>query len=157
MRRGRGRVVHILGVAAAFGDADARRAALRRLLKHEGRVTLRADFRDRLVPVDRVAPRILRAAVEDFAALRRLSDDLAAAARARTRHARRLALDVLAHGIVRARDELAVRPMPTHELRAANRAGLTLNRHGRGRDRAGLLRDAANVPALRIADRKSGA
>src|ERR1043165_3027640 len=149
-RRARGRGVHILAVAAALGDADARRAALGRRLKHEGRVALRADFRDRLVPVDRVALRVLRAAVEDFPALRLLHDDLAAAARARARHARRLALDVLARRIVRARRELAVRPMATHKLCAVNRAGLTLNGHGRGRDRAGLLRDAANVSALRI-------
>src|SRR5947207_3905493 len=96
-------------VVAILARARARRALLRRLLKEERRVALRARLGHGLVPVDHVALRILRAAVEDFAALRFLHDDLAAAASARTRHARRLALDVFARRIIRARDKLAVR------------------------------------------------
>src|SRR5256714_12067345 len=98
-----------LAVAAILSRARARRALLRRLLKEERRVALRAYFGDGLVPVDHVALRILRATVEGFPALRLLHDDLAAAARARAHDARRLALDVLARRIIRARDELAVR------------------------------------------------
>src|SRR2546423_8545287 len=100
---------HFLSVAAILSRACARRALLRRLLKEERRVALRANLGHWLVPVDRVTLRILRAAVEDFPALRLLHDDLAAAARARAHDARRLALDVLARRIIRARDELAVR------------------------------------------------
>src|SRR5947209_13815409 len=97
-----------LAVVAILARARARRALLRRLLKKERRVALRARFRDGLIPVDRVALRILRAAVEDFPALRLLHHYLAAATRARAHDARRLALDVLARRVIRARDELAV-------------------------------------------------
>src|SRR5438874_566494 len=134
-----------LSVVAILARARARRALLRRLLKEERRIALRANFRDGLVPVDRVALRILRAAVEDFPALRLLHDDLAAAARARAHDARRLALDVLARRIIRARDELAIRAVTPYQLRAVNRARLAFNRHGRWRDRARLLAHAPNV------------
>ena len=68
-------------VAALFGArADVGRALLRRLLQSERRVALRAGFSDGLVPVDGVALRILRAAVEVFPALRLLHQKLAAAA-----------------------------------------------------------------------------
>src|SRR3712207_7873239 len=56
-------------------------------------------------PVDRVALRVLRAAVEVFPALRLLHDYLALATGARAGDARRLALDVLARGVVRARNK----------------------------------------------------
>src|SRR5438067_10393676 len=140
-----------LSVVAILTRARARRALLRRLLKEERRATLRARFRDGLVPVDRVALRVLRAAVEDFPALRLLHHYLAAAARARAHDARRLALDVLARRIIRARDELAIRAVTPYQLRAVNRARLAFNRHGRWRDRARLLAHAPNVSAFGVA------
>src|SRR5919112_3324051 len=111
--RSRGR--HFLLVAALLADAGARRALLRRLLKHEGRVALRAGLGHGLVPVDRVALRVLRAAVEVLPALRLLHDYLALAARLRAGNAGRLALDVLARRVVRARDELAERAVAADE------------------------------------------
>src|SRR5213078_2146546 len=56
-----------------------------------------------------------------------------------------------ARRIIRARRELAVRPVPPDELRAVHRTSLALNRHGRRRDRAGLLADAAYVLAFGVA------
>ena len=72
------------------------------LLQHERRLALRASFGNRLVTEDGVAGRVVRATVEDFPSLRFLDDDLALAARPRTSHAGRLALDELAFRIVRA-------------------------------------------------------
>src|SRR3954464_15754834 len=70
----------LFAVITAFFRAGAHSAfLLRRLLKREGRVAFRAGFRDGLVPEDHVALRVLRAAVEGFAALRFLDDDLALA------------------------------------------------------------------------------
>src|SRR3712207_9024302 len=84
-------------------------------------------------PVDRVALRVLRAAVEVFPALRLLHDYLALATGARAGDARRLALDVLARGVVRARNKLAVRAVASHELRAVDGARLAFD--GNRRDR----------------------
>src|SRR2546423_4240785 len=121
----RGRRLHagrrdLFAVAAILSRARARRALLRRFLKEDRRVALRARLGHGLVPVDRVALRILRAAVEGFPALRLLHDDLAAAARARAHDARRLALDVLARRIIRARTELADRAVAWASLRSGN-------------------------------------
>src|SRR2546423_12163764 len=122
-------------IITLFVGTLVRRAFLRRLLQQKRRATLRARLADRLVPVDTVARRILRATVEDFAALRLLDDQLAATTPAHARHARRLALHIPALTIVRARDELAEASLSPDQMRAVQRT-LLVDRHGRGRDDA---------------------
>src|SRR5207248_4716322 len=56
---------HIALVSAIFIGATSRGAFLGSLLKQEGRVALRAFLFHRLVPEDRVALRIICAAIED--------------------------------------------------------------------------------------------
>ena len=70
------------------------------LFKEKWRVAVRARLGDGLVPEHHVTFWIFRAAVESFAALRFLDDNLAATTRARARHTGRLALDITALGIV---------------------------------------------------------
>src|SRR5881227_3442651 len=61
---------------------------LRRLQEREWGVALRTRLGNGLVPEDHIALWIFRAAVENFAALRFLDDDLAFASCARASHAR---------------------------------------------------------------------
>src|SRR5215210_2381945 len=76
-------------IAAAFLRAVAIGSILlRRLLQKKRSVALGAGFGDRLVPVNHITLRILRAAVEGFAAFRFLDDNLALATGARAGHPR---------------------------------------------------------------------
>src|SRR5687767_15948019 len=85
----RARRMNLFLIVALLARARAGRALLRRLLEHEGRVALGARLGDRLVPVDGLALRVLRAAVEILPALRLLDDYLALATGARAHDAGR--------------------------------------------------------------------
>jgi hypothetical protein len=146
---GRVRGVLLRAVIAAFSRAVSNSAfLLRSLLKRKWRVANRAGFRNGFVPEDRIALGIFRAAVKCFAALGFLDDYLAATARARAGHARRLALNVIALRVIRAGDELAEAPMSPDKIRAVHRA-LLVELNGSRRDRA-APRYLTYVSALRI-------
>src|SRR4029079_15876629 len=110
----------------------------------ERRVTVRTRFEYGLVPVDDGAVRILRASIKRFAAFRLLHDNLALAARTRTRNADSLLLDVLALRIIRTRDKLSETPETLHELRAIH-GTLFIERHWRRCGHASLA-NLSDVP-----------
>ena len=121
---------------------------LRGLFEEERRVTVRTSLEYGFVPVNDVAVRIFRAAVECFAAFRLLHHDLALAARPRTGNTDRLLLDVLALRIIRTRDKLAETPDALHQLRAIDRT-LFIERHWRRCGHASLA-NLSDVPAFGI-------
>ena len=144
-----GRRLNVALIVAVLFRARARRAFLRRLLKQVRRAALRAGLSHGLVPINDFALRVLRTAVERFAALRFLNQQFAFASRPRAGDARRFALDVFALRIVRARDELAVASPALHQLRAIHRA-LLVNRLWWFRDCA-ALGNLPNVTAFGVA------
>src|SRR5689334_1117196 len=88
-------------VSATFGVGTIPRGSLLScLLEQERLAALRTRFLNWLVPENRVALRIVRAAIENFSTTRFFHHEFAATARPRTLHAGQFLFDVFALRIV---------------------------------------------------------
>ena len=145
-RLGRRRRLQVALISAIFIRTAARGALPGSLLEQEGSATLRALLDNGLVPKHALTLRILRAAIEGFAALGSLDDQLALTTRTRTGDSGGLAFDVLALRIIRAGNELAKSSLAFHQLRAIDGAFL-FEQHGRRAHLAALgnLPDVATL------------
>src|ERR1017187_1524908 len=106
-------------ILALLDRTNAERPGLAALLLHIGTPALRAFLRNRAIPRDEVAIRIIDAAVKRLALLGAPLSQLPGASRIGTRHADRLVLHVFALRVRAARRKFAEAAVLEHQLAAA--------------------------------------
>jgi hypothetical protein len=117
---------------------------LGRLFKDERRVAFRTRFGNGFVPVNRVAFRVIRAAVEGFAAFGFFNGDFAGFA-FRASDSKGFAFDVIAFRVIRTRREFAETSVAKNEFRTVFRTDFVEFDGRRNRNRR-----AAFLSILRI-------